>query len=153
MKVVANGIEIEIETHGDKGNPAVLLIMGLAAQLTLWPEALCKALAARGFYVVRFDNRDVGLTTKFGEAGVPDLGAVMEKHMAGEDPGVPYTVQDMVGDAFGVLDVLEIEKAHVVGFSMGGMIAQRMAGEHPERILSLTSVSSSSGDPSLPPGG
>lgn len=152
MKVAANGIEIEVETHGDKDKPALLLIMGLAAQLTLWPEALREKLAARGFYVISFDNRDVGLSTKFGEAGIPDLGAVMGRHFAGEDPGVPYVVADLVADAFGVLDALNVRQAHVAGFSMGGMIAQRMAAEDTARVLSLTSISSSSGDPALPSG-
>lgn len=151
-QIRANEIDIEYETIGSPEDPCVLLIQGLAAQMTLWPNALCQKLAARGFYVVRFDNRDVGLTTKFEAAGVPDLGAIMTRHLAGEDPGAPYTVTDLVADAFGLLDALGIEKAHVTGFSMGGMIAQRMAASGDGRILSLTSVSSSSGDPSVPPG-
>lgn len=151
-QIRANGIDIECESFGSSEDPALLLIMGLAAQLTLWPDALCENLAARGFHVVRFDNRDVGLSAKFEEAGLPDLGQVMTKHLAGEDPGVPYRVDDMVADSFGVLDALGIEEAHVAGFSMGGMIAQRMAASGEGRVLSLTSMSSSSGDPSLPPG-
>lgn len=151
-QINANGIDIEYETFGSVDDPALLLIMGLAAQLTLWPDALCEKLADRGFYVIRFDNRDVGLTTKFESAGTPDLGAIMKRHMAGEDPGVAYTVVDMVADGFGLLDARGIQRAHVAGFSMGGMIAQRMAASGDGRILSLTSISSSSGDPSVPPG-
>lgn len=152
MQIRSNGIDIEYETFGSREDPALLLIMGLAAQLTLWPDALCEKLSSRGFHVVRFDNRDVGLSTKFEEAGVPDLGGVMTKHLAGEVPGVPYKAADMVADSFGVLDALGIKQAHVAGFSMGGMIAQRMAAAGSGRILSLSSLSSSSGDPSLPPG-
>lgn len=148
----ANGIDIEYETFGSSDDPALLLIMGLAAQMTLWPDALCERLAGRRLFVVRFDNRDVGLSTKFEEAGIPDLGAVMTRHLAGEDPGVAYRVHDMVTDSFGLLDALGIAHAHVAGFSMGGMIAQRMAAAGNGRVLSLTSISSSSGDPSIPPG-
>ena len=148
----ANSIEIEYEAFGSKDDPVLLLIQGLAAQLTLWPEALCEKLARRGFFVIRFDNRDVGLSTKFEEAGIPDLGAIMTRHLAGEPHGAAYDVSDLVADAFGLLDALKVEKAHVVGFSMGGMIAQRMAAEKKGRVLSLTSLSFSSGDPSLPGG-
>lgn len=151
-QIRANDIDIEVETFGSPDDPAVLLIMGLAAQLTLWPDALCERLSARGFYVVRFDNRDVGLSTKFEAAGIPELGEVMARHLAGEDPGVAYRADDMVADSFGVLDALGIEQAHVAGFSMGGMIAQRMAANGTARVLSLTSMSSSSGDPTLPSG-
>ena len=151
-QIKANGIDIECETFGSKGDPALLLIMGLAAQLTLWPDALCEKLSLRGLHVVRFDNRDVGLSTKFEAAGIPDLGQIMTKHIGGEDPGVAYRADDMVADSFGVLDALGIERAHVAGFSMGGMIAQRMAAADDGRVLSLTSISSSSGDPSLPSG-
>lgn len=151
-QIRANGIDIEYETIGSRQDPALLLIMGLAAQMTLWPTELCQKLADRGFYVIRFDNRDVGLTTKFDAAGMPDLGEIMGRHLAGEDPGVAYTVTDMVDDGFGLLDALGIARAHVAGFSMGGMIAQRMAAWQGDRIISLTSISSSSGDPEIPPG-
>lgn len=151
-QIRANGIGIECETFGSKDDPTLLLIMGLAAQLTLWPDALCEKLSLRGFYVVRFDNRDVGLSAKFEAAGIPDLGQIMTKHLAGENPGVAYRADDMVADSFGVLDALGIERAHVAGFSMGGVIAQRMAAADDGRVLSLTSISSSSGDPSLPSG-
>jgi pimeloyl-ACP methyl ester carboxylesterase len=151
-QIEANGIRIEYEAFGSKQDPALLLIMGFAAQLTLWPDALCEKLAVRGLYVVRYDNRDVGLSTKFEAAGLPDLGAIMTRHLAREDPGVAYGVDALVADAFGLMDALKIEKAHVMGFSMGGMIAQRMAAAKTGRILSLTSLSSSSADPSLPPG-
>ena len=146
-----SGITLEYETHGDRANPALLLIMGLGAQLTLWPIELVEALGARGFYVIRHDNRDIGLSTKFTEAGVPDMQSVVMALMGGKKPDIPYTLSDMAGDAVAVLDAAEVARAHVVGASMGGMIAQLVAVEHPERVLSLTSIMSSTGNPTLPP--
>ena len=149
--ITANGITLEYETHGDPANPPLLLIMGLGAQLTLWPIELVEALVARGYYVIRHDNRDIGLSTKFTEAGVPDMASVVMALMAGKNPAVPYTLSDMAGDAIAVLDAAGVAKAHIVGASMGGMIAQLVAVEHPERVLSLTSIMSSTGNPLLPP--
>ena len=146
-----NGITLEYETHGDPANPPLLLIMGLGAQLTLWPIELVEALVARGYFVIRHDNRDIGLSTKFTEAGVPDMASVVMALMAGKNPAVPYTLSDMAGDAIAVLDAVGVAKAHIVGASMGGMIAQLVAVEHPERVLSLTSIMSSTGNPLLPP--
>ena len=146
-----NGITLEYETHGDPANPALLLIMGLGAQLTLWPIELVEALVARGYFVIRHDNRDIGLSTKFTEAGVPDMGSVVMALMTGKQPAVPYTLSDMAGDAMTVLNAAGVVKAHIVGASMGGMIAQLVAIEHPERVLSLTSIMSSTGNPMLPP--
>ena len=148
----ANGIEIEYETFGNKSDPALLLIMGLGAQLTLWPEALCEGLAARGFFVVRYDNRDVGLSTDFGSWGMPDLGAALQKLMSGQTVETPYLLKDMAADAIGLLDALGIQKAHIVGGSMGGMIAQILAAKYPGRTRSLVSIFSTSGRPGLPPG-
>ena len=146
-----NGITLEYETHGDPANPPMLLIMGLGAQLTLWPIELVEALVARGYYVIRHDNRDIGLSTKFTETGVPDMASVVMALMAGKKPAVPYTLSDMAGDAMAVLDAAGVAKAHIVGASMGGMIAQLVAVEHPDRVLSLTSIMSTTGNPTLPP--
>ena len=150
-QVTANGIAIEYESFGPESAEPILLIMGLGAQLTLWPVELCEALVARGFRVIRYDNRDVGLSTKFDAAGVPQLPAVIGAILSGQDPQVPYRLEDMATDAVGLLDALGIDRAHIVGASMGGMIAQLVAADYPERTLSLTSIMSSTGNPSLPP--
>ncbi len=143
----ANGIEIEYDTFGQSSDPALLLVMGFTAQLISWDEGFCQALADRGFYVIRFDNRDTGLTTKF-DGQVVDLGALMTALVGGgEVPEVPYTLSDMSDDGFGLLSALGVEAAHIVGASMGGMIVQTMAIEHPERVLSLTSIMSTTGEP------
>ena len=141
-QVQANGIDIEVETLGDSADPPVLLIMGLGAQLTVWPDEFCEELARRGHYVVRFDNRDVGLSQWFDDAGVPDMVELYEAAVAEEAVDAPYTLADMADDAAGVLDALSIDSAHIVGASMGGMIAQRFAVNHPDRALSLTSIMS-----------
>ncbi len=148
----ANGIEIEYETAGDKGDPALLLIMGLGAQLTIWPDALFQGLAAKGFYVVRYDNRDTGLSTDFGAWGVPNIAEALGKAMKGQKVEAPYLVKDMAADAIGLLDALGLAKAHMVGASMGGMIAQTVAALWPQHTRSLVSIYSSSGRPGLPPG-
>ncbi|MDO9562611.1 MAG: alpha/beta hydrolase [Bradyrhizobium sp.] len=147
----ANGIEIEYETFGSRKDPALLLIMGLGAQLTLWPESLCEGLAGRGFFVVRYDNRDVGLSTDFERWGVPDLMGAFAKLMKGEKVETPYLLADMAADATGLLDALEIDRAHMVGASMGGMIAQEIAISFPQRVRSLTSIMSTTGNPRVPP--
>jgi pimeloyl-ACP methyl ester carboxylesterase len=151
-RAMANGIEIEYETSGSKTDPAVLLIMGLGAQLTIWPDALCEGLASKGFFVIRFDNRDTGLTTDFGAWGVPNIAEAIGKVMMGKKVDAPYLVKDMAGDGIGLLDVLGIDKAHIVGASMGGMIAQTVAALWPERTRSLVSIYSTSGRPGLPAG-
>jgi pimeloyl-ACP methyl ester carboxylesterase len=137
-----NGIELEYETFGDPSDPAILLVMGLGIQLLGWDERFCKMLTERGYFVIRYDNRDVGLSTHLDDAPVPDMLALF----AGDTSSASYTIEDMAADAVGLLDVLEIEAAHVVGVSMGGMIAQAVAIEHPERVLSLTSIMSTTGD-------
>jgi pimeloyl-ACP methyl ester carboxylesterase len=148
----ANGIEIEYETLGDKGDPALLLVMGLGAQLTIWPDALCEGLARRGFFVIRYDNRDCGLSTDFGSWGVPNIADALGKAMSGQKVEAPYLVKDMAGDAIGLIDALGLSRAHMVGASMGGMIVQTIAALWPQRTRSLVSIYSTSGRPGLPPG-
>jgi pimeloyl-ACP methyl ester carboxylesterase len=148
--VPANGIKIAYESFGPTDRETVLLIMGNGTQLTAWPVELCDELVRRGYRALIYDNRDVGLSTKFDEAGVPDAKAVIEARLAGKPSLLPYTLDDMAKDAVGLLDALGVKKAHVVGVSMGGMIAQLMAADHPEHVLSLTSIMSTSGNPEVP---
>jgi pimeloyl-ACP methyl ester carboxylesterase len=147
----ANGIELTYDTFGDATAPPVVLIMGLASQMIAWDDAFCAALAARGFRVIRFDNRDVGLSTRLDNLGVPNVPLLLMAHFAGRPTKAPYTLSDMARDAVGLLDALGIDTAHVVGASMGGAIAQTLAIEHPHRLRSLCSIMATSGDPSLPP--
>jgi len=134
-------IEIAYETFGEPSDPAVLLVMGLATQMIAWHEDFCRELADRGFNVIRFDNRDVGRSTAMRDLPAPSIRqlALRSKKAAG------YTLSDMAGDAVGLLDQLGIERAHIVGASMGGMIAQTIAIEHPQRVLSLCSIMSNTG--------
>jgi pimeloyl-ACP methyl ester carboxylesterase len=148
--ISANGIQIAYDDRGSRTDPAILLIMGLGTQMTAWPEAFCDDLAAHGFRVVRFDNRDIGLSTKFDAAPPIDLAAVLQRVMAGQKINPPYRLTDMAADAIGLMNGLAIKRAHIVGASMGGMIAQIVAAEYPERVRSLVSIMSSSGDPGLP---
>jgi pimeloyl-ACP methyl ester carboxylesterase len=148
--VSANGIQLEYETFGESTSPPLLLIIGLADQLISWDEELCRQLAQQGHYVIRYDNRDAGLSSKIEDAGVPDLMRTIESLMKGEAINPPYTIEDMAEDAVGLLDALGIEKVHVCGMSMGGMIAQALAIRHPQRVLSLISIYSSTGNPRLP---
>ena len=146
----ANGISLEYEILGNPDHPVILLIMGLGMQLVAWPDAFCEQLAARGFRVIRFDNRDVGLSTSFDASGVPNLLATYLKFFVHLPLTAPYLIDDMVADTAGLLDALGVERAHVVGASMGGMIAQNLAAQHPARVLSLTSMMSTTGRRSLP---
>jgi len=148
--VTANGIQIEYETFGENTSPPLLLIIGLSCQMILWEEKLCKQLAEEGLYVIRFDNRDSGLSTKFDEAGVPDIMEVFTARMKGEEITAPYTLDDMADDAVGLLEALGIEKAHICGMSMGAAIAQTIAIRHPSYVLSLISIYGTTGDPELP---
>jgi len=141
----ANGIEIAYETHGDPADEPLLLVMDLGAQLTAWPIELVDALVDRGFFVIRYDNRDVGLSTKFSDDGIDVLTSLMQA-MQGESVAAPYLVSDMAADGMALLDHLGLASAHIVGASMGGMIAQAMAIEHPERVRTLTSIMSTTGD-------
>ena len=151
-KVKANGIEIEYETAGSKRDPALLLVMGLGAQLTIWPNSLFQGLAQRGFYVIRFDNRDTGLSTDFGKWGPANIPAALQAAMKGEKVNAPYHLNDMAADAIGLLDTLGIDKAHMVGASMGGMIVQIVAARYPQRTRSMVSIYSTSGRRGLPQG-
>ncbi len=149
-KAKANNIEIEYDTFGDSSSKPLLLVMGLGAQMITWFEELCMMFVDKGFYVIRFDNRDVGLSTKFEEAGVPNILKEYSARQRGKTISPPYTVEDMADDAVGLLDALNIEKAHICGASMGGMIVQIIAFRHPTRVLSLTSIMSTTGNPNLP---
>ena len=140
-----NGIELEYETFGDDGDPPLLLIMGLGVQLLHWDERLCRKLAARGFFVIRFDNRDAGLSAKIEGGPQPDPLAALQ----GDTSSAAYLLSDMAADTAGLLDHLGLDAAHVMGASMGGMIAQTVAIEHPDRVLSLTSIMSTTGDRSV----
>ena len=149
-QVQSNGLTLHYDEHGDPSHPPLLLVMGLGAQMTLWPIELVEALAAKGFRVIRFDNRDIGLSQKFEGAKAPSLPWQVLRAKIGWPAKVPYTLKDMADDGIGVLDALGIDKAHVVGGSMGGMIAQLMAIHHGDRLLSLTSIFSTTGNPKLP---
>jgi proline iminopeptidase len=146
----ANGIRIAFDTAGDPKAVPLLLISGLGLQLTAWPDEFVEGLVELGFYVIRYDNRDVGLSTKFEQAGTPSLGLAWLKSLVRWPIRPPYTLGDMADDAVGVLSALGVARAHVVGVSMGGMIGQLMAAKFPLRVLSLTSIMSSSGRRGLP---
>jgi pimeloyl-ACP methyl ester carboxylesterase len=148
-KVSANGIQIEYDTFGADSSPPLLLIMGLGGQMILWDPKFCRQLAAQGLYVIRFDNRDVGLSSKMESMGRSELEEAFNP--AGRARGIdpPYTLEDMADDATGLLDALGLPRAHVCGSSMGGMIAQTMAIRHPDRVLSLTSMGSATGNPDV----
>ena len=155
MKIRANGIDIEIEDSANgqpasASQPVVLLIMGLGMQLVAWPPKMVQALVDAGFRVIRMDNRDIGLSQHFDHLGKPSLLWATLKYKWGMTNKPPYTLANMAHDAIGVLDTLKIKYAHVVGVSMGGMIAQRVAIAAPKRLLSLTSIMSSSGARGLP---
>jgi pimeloyl-ACP methyl ester carboxylesterase len=141
-QIEANGISLEVETMGSSENPAVLLVMGLGAQMTAWPENFCEQLSERGYFVIRFDNRDVGLSTWFDEAGEPNMSRTYLSALFGRKIKSPYSLSDMADDAVGVLDSLGVERAHLMGASMGGMIVQRFALNHSERVISLCSIMS-----------
>ena len=144
----ANGLELTYETYGDPADPTVLMVMGLGAQMLSWDEGFCALLVARGFHVVRFDNRDIGQSTWIDTPGL-DVGAAVLAAFGGDTSQAPYTLSDMAADAIGLLDHLGVERAHIVGASMGGMIAQTMAIEYPARVLSLTSIMSTTGETSV----
>jgi pimeloyl-ACP methyl ester carboxylesterase len=141
----ANGITIAYETIGDNGAPPLLLVMGLGMQLVAWDDELCRLLADRGFLVIRFDNRDVGLSTKFAGAGSVSVQDIVMRNLR----SAPYTLQDMAADSAGLLDALGHSSAHLVGVSLGGMIAQTLAIQRPARVRSLTSVMSTTGNPNV----
>jgi pimeloyl-ACP methyl ester carboxylesterase len=144
------GIEIFFEDHGNPAHEAILLVMGLGAQLTLWPDELVAALVSEGFRVIRYDNRDIGLSQKMEGARVPSPPVQVLRKKIGWPAKVPYTLTDMAHDGIGLLDALGIARAHVVGASMGGMIVQLMAVHHPARLITMTSIMSTTGNPRLP---
>ncbi|MBY0275736.1 alpha/beta fold hydrolase [Candidatus Binatia bacterium] len=146
----ANGIELEYDTFGRPDAEPLLLVMGLGAQMVVWEEEFCELLAARGHFVIRFDNRDIGLSTKLASHGMPNLLQMMLDAQAGLPLAAPYTLDDMADDTAGLLDALGIARAHVCGASMGGMIAQTLAIRHPARVKSLVSIMSTTGAPDLP---
>ncbi|TMM48426.1 alpha/beta fold hydrolase [Qipengyuania marisflavi] len=149
-RIHANGIELEYEDHGTPDAPVILLVMGLGAQLTLWPIELVEALVERGFRVIRYDNRDIGLSHKFEGVRAPGFMRTALMKRFGFTPRTPYTLTDMADDGAALLEALDIPGAHVVGASMGGMIAQLIAVNHPEKTTSLTSIMSTTGNPKLP---
>lgn len=153
-EAVSNGITLHYDEHGEPDAPPIVLIMGLSLQMIAWPEALCRDLAQRGFRVIRFDNRDVGLSTKLHGAATPsaaDFAALFMLKRALPSTSVAYRLTDLVDDTVGLLDALDLESAHVVGLSMGGMIAQELTLRAPARVRSLTSMHSSTLEPGLPP--
>ena len=149
--VRANGIQIEYDSFGSADAPVIVLIMGLGMQLTSWPDPFCRKIAAAGLRVLRFDNRDIGLSTHFDDRGVPNMMWQFVKARIGMRVRGAYDLNDMAADTVSFLDALKIQTAHVVGASMGGMIAQQIAARHPARVQSLVSIMSTSGDRRLPP--
>lgn len=148
--VSANGIKLEYEVNGNRNAPAMVLIMGLGNQLTAWPELFYEMLADRGFYVIRFDNRDVGLSTLFTDQKVPNILTLSLLSRIGIKQSVPYGLKDMALDTVALIDALGIDSAHIVGISMGGMIAQIVAAEHKKHVKTLTCIISTSGNPRMP---
>jgi len=146
----ANGVRLAYDDFGNANDPAILLIMGMATQMTAWPLSFCRGLADRGFYVVRYDNRDVGLSEKMLTARIPSTLDMMLKAGINRPLKVSYKLDDMATDALELMNALNLNQAHVVGVSMGGMIGQVLAAKHSSRVCSLTSIMSSSGDPNLP---
>ena len=143
-----SGIELEYTTFGDSENPSLLLVNGYTSQMIVWEQEFLDGLVAQGLHVVIYDNRDVGLSTKF-DGQLVDPMEVLQSLMAGEQVDVPYTLSDMAADGMDLLSYLGIDRAHIAGVSMGGMIVQMMAIEHPARIISMTSIMSSPGDPKV----
>ena len=150
MRVPSNGLEIEVDDQGSPGGEPVLLIMGLGMQLIGWPEELVQDLVRRGFRVLRFDNRDAGLSSGFDHLGPPRLRRALVRHALGLPVRAPYGIADMAADALGVLDALGLGSVHLVGASMGGMIAQHLAARHPRRVRSLTLMMTTTGARRLP---
>lgn len=150
MQLSANGVRLEVEIHGPASGEPLLMIMGLGMQLIGWPDGLVGELVARGFRVIRYDNRDIGLSQPFDELGMPNIALAALLHALHLPLGTPYQLSDLARDAVGVLDALGIERAHVCGASMGGMVAQHLGFSHGERIKSLTLMMTSSGDRRLP---
>ena len=151
-QVQANGISIHVETHGNRNATPLILVRGLGSQIVHWPKALIDSFVANGFFVITHDNRDAGLSQKFDDWGTIDEADIQHRLEAGEALDVPYRMEDMAADAIAVLDHFGIARAHLVGISMGGMIAQLAAVHYPDRLTSMTSIMSSSGNPAIPLG-
>jgi len=149
--IQANGLTFEYESFGNAADRPIVLIMGLGVQMILWPDALCEALAGRGFRVIRFDNRDVGLSTHLDHLGAPNIVVQYAKYLLHLPLKAPYFIDDMARDTVGLIDALQLVRPHLVGASMGGMIAQNAASDYPERVASLTSIMSTTGSRKLPP--
>lgn len=149
-RVQSNGVTIAYESYGPSNRETIILIGGTAMQLIDWDPAFCKDLVAHGYRVIVFDNRDIGLSTKFNAAGEPDFAAVVKAATTGEPSPLPYTLYDMAADTIGLMNALHIQKAHIAGASMGGIIAQIVATKYPDRTLSLTSMMAPDGKPGLP---
>ncbi|KAA0111709.1 alpha/beta hydrolase [Methylobacterium sp. P1-11] len=149
-RLAANGITLAYDSFGDGAAETILLIAGLGTQMIRWTTPFCRELVTRGYRVVRFDNRDTGRSTHFTDHGAMDFAALASALAEGRRPELAYTLDDMASDAIGLLNALSIRRAHFVGRSMGGMIAQILASEHPSRVLSLTSIMSATGNPDLP---
>jgi len=147
----ANGIDIAYEIFGFDHSTPILLIMGFGQPMSGWDDEFCYRLAAQNYRVIRFDNRDMGRSTKINQFEIPTLSQILQLGMTGISLSTPYTLDDMMKDSVGLLDALDIPAAHVVGASMGGMIGQLMAIYHPARVLTLTSIMSTTGEPGLPP--
>lgn len=150
MQLSANGLALEVDDQGPPGAPAVVLIQGLGMQLIDWPDSLVHALLSRGFRVIRFDNRDVGLSQYLDALGVPNLMGLGLKHLLHWPQHPPYGLRDMAQDVVGLLDALGLQQAHVAGASLGGMVAQHLAAQWPQRVRSLTLIMTTSGAPELP---
>jgi pimeloyl-ACP methyl ester carboxylesterase len=150
MQISANGISLEVEDHGPTSGEPLVLIMGLGMQLVAWHEGLVAQLVAQGFRVIRFDNRDIGLSQRFDHLGVPNLAFDAMRHTVGLPVRSPYTIADMADDTAALLDALGLQRAHVCGASMGGMIAQHLAVRHPQRVKSLTLMMTTAGARHLP---
>lgn len=148
--VKANGIDIIYDAFGDPSSMPLLLIMGLGRQMISWDHEFCASLSERGYYVIRFDNRDAGLSTSFNDAGIPNFSEIINAMSKGENIPVPYNLPDMADDTAGLIDALGMDSAHIVGASMGGMIAQVIGISHPEHVRTITSIMSTTGDPNLP---
>jgi len=150
-QITANGISIEYDEIGDPKGEPVVLVMGLGAQMIRWPDSFREGLADAGYRVIRYDNRDVGLSQKFEGAEMPPFDEIMASALKGERADVPYDLNDLARDGAAVLETLDASPAHIIGASMGGMIVQIMAARHSDRVRSMTSIMSSTQNPSLPP--
>ncbi len=150
-QIAANGITLEYDEIGNPADPPLLLVMGLGGQMVRWTDGFRESFVEKGFRVIRFDNRDVGLSHKFDGEKVPAFGDIARDMAAGVKPAVPYVLDDMAADAIGLLDALKIDSAHILGVSMGGMIVQLMAADYGSRVRSMTSIMSTTSNPSLSP--